>query len=145
VDKGVARSIWLPLIPLALAGAACGVPWSFTFAPEFGLALQRGFALVCHQQPERSFILFGGSAAVCVRCLGIYLGAALGLLVRIERRFAMHLLIAAVAVNAADSLAEFAGLHGSWTVLRFALGILLGTAAAMIVTATSEGFTQNAV
>jgi uncharacterized membrane protein len=113
-------------------------------SPAVGFALQRAFALLCHQQPERSFCLFGGVVAICARCLGIYCGAALGLLVRVPRRFATHLLITAVAMNAVDSLAEAAGLHGNWMVARFALGIVLGTAAAMIVTATSEGFIQNA-
>ena len=54
-------------------------PWLLAHSPVIGFALQRGFALVCHQQAERSFVLFGGSVAVCARCLGIYLGAAVGI------------------------------------------------------------------
>jgi uncharacterized membrane protein len=114
------------------------VPTLASHSPFFALALQRGFALVCHQQPDRSFFLFGGSVAVCARCLGIYFGAAMGLLLRVPRRIAMQLLIAAVAINLVDRLAEFAGLHGNWMPARFALGIILGTAAAMLVAASSE-------
>src|SRR5215467_12188779 len=77
------------LMPLAMAAAACAVPWLLAHSPEIGFALQRGFALVCHQQTERSFFLFGGSVAVCARCLGIYLGATAGLLPRAPRRIAM--------------------------------------------------------
>jgi uncharacterized membrane protein len=123
---------------LALACAAIAVPGFLAHAREIGFALQRGFALVCHQQAERSFVLFGGSVAVCARCLGIYLGAAAGLLARVSRKVATRWLIAAVALNAVDWAAELAGLHGNWMFTRFALGIALGMAAAMMV-ATSEG------
>lgn len=104
-------------------------------APEFGFGLQRAFALVCHQQAERSFALFGGSVAVCARCLGIYLGAAAGLLVRVSRTVAWQWLMAAVAITVIDWAAEFAGLHGNWMWARFVLGIASGMAAAMIVVA----------
>jgi uncharacterized membrane protein len=114
------------------------VPIFASHSPVFALALQRGFALVCHQQPERSFYLFGGNVAVCARCLGIYFGATLGLLIRVPRRIAMQFLMAAVTVNVADRLAEFAGLHGNLILMRFFLGIALGTAAAMLVAASSE-------
>jgi uncharacterized membrane protein len=39
------------------------------------------FQPVCHQDPARSFWLAGMPLPVCARCLGIYLGAFLGLLV----------------------------------------------------------------
>ena len=125
------------LAPLALVLAACAVPPLFVHSPELALALQRAFALVCHQQPQRSFVLFGGSVAVCARCLGIYLGAAAGLMVRVSRRVAWRWLIAAVAINLVDWLAEFAGVHGNWMGARFALGLLLGAVAAMMI-ATAE-------
>jgi uncharacterized membrane protein len=38
-------------------------------------------ALICHQRPERSFHLAGAQLPVCARCLGIYAGAAFGLVV----------------------------------------------------------------
>ena len=37
-------------------------------------------ALVCHQQPERSFHRGGAQYPVCARCLGLYLGAVIGVL-----------------------------------------------------------------
>jgi uncharacterized membrane protein len=111
-----------------------------TRAPEIGFALQRGFAAVCHQQADRSFLLFGGSAAACARCLGIYLGAALGLLVRVPRQFATRLLAIAVAFNLLDWLAEFSGLHGNLIGLRFALGVGLGLTGAMLVIASAYEF-----
>lgn len=121
------------LVPLALACAACAVPSLFPHLPALALALQRGFALVCHQHPERSIVFFGGSVAVCARCLGIYLGAAAGLLFRAPRQLGLKLLAGAVALNGMDWLAELAGLHGNWMLVRFVLGIALGSAAAMTV------------
>ena len=35
-------------------------------------------SLVCHQIPERSFHVGGSQMAVCARCLGIYVGTAIG-------------------------------------------------------------------
>jgi uncharacterized membrane protein len=132
------RWSWWAVVPLALAITACAVPWLLWHSPELGLALQRGFALVCHQRPERSFLLFGGSVAVCARCLGIYIGAAMGLTVRVSRRVAWRWLMAAFAVNAMDWFAEIAGIHGNWTGTRFVMGIALGMAGAMLVAATIE-------
>ena len=36
---------------------------------------------VCHQIPSRSFHLFGEPLAACHRCIGLYVGFALGVLV----------------------------------------------------------------
>jgi len=128
---------WWATVPLGLAAIACAVPWLITHSPELGLALQRGFALVCHQRAERSFVLLGGSVAVCARCLGIYLGAGLGLLLRVSRQVAWRWLNVAVALNSLDGFTEIAGIHGNWIGTRFVLGIALGMAGAMVVTATS--------
>jgi len=38
------------------------------------------FSPVCHQLPERCFHLFAEPVGVCTRCLGIYCGFSLGLL-----------------------------------------------------------------
>lgn len=130
---------WWMLVPLLLAGAALAVPYFLTHGfLTLGLALQRGFALVCHQRPERSFWLFGGSVAVCSRCLGIYLGAALGLLFRTSRTIALRLLIAAAALNLLDATSEWAGLHGNWLAVRFVLGLALGVTGAMLIAAAAQ-------
>ena len=126
---------WYGIAPATLGLVAIATPFFLHSIPMLGFALQRGFALVCHQQPERSFFWFGGSVAVCARCLGIYLGAAVGLLKCVPRRVAMQLLMVTVTVNAIDWVAELAGLHGNWMLVRFALGVALGTAAAMVVAA----------
>jgi uncharacterized membrane protein len=133
---------WYAIAPAALGLVAIATPFFLHSIPMLGFALQRGFALVCHRQPERSFFWFGGSVAVCARCLGIYLGAAVGLLMCLPRQVAMQLLTVTVTVNAIDWFAELAGLHGNWMLVRFALGVALGTAAAMVVAASLERPTQ---
>jgi uncharacterized membrane protein len=138
VDRKSQIEKWYAIVPAALAVVAVAVPWLIARAPEMGFALQRGFALVCHQRAERSFFLFGGSVAVCARCLGIYLGAVAGLLVCVPRPIAWRWLIAAVSINAIDWLAELGGMHSNWTAARFALGIALGVAASMLVAARSD-------
>lgn len=131
--------IWWSLVPLALACAAVAVPYLWLHGSiATALALQRGFALVCHQRPERSFVLFGGTVAVCSRCLGIYLGAAVGLLFRASRRMALGLFIVAAALNLIDIASEFAGLHGNWLGVRLGLGLLLGAAAGLMVSSMSD-------
>jgi uncharacterized membrane protein len=130
---------WWMLVPLLLAGAALAVPYFLTHGfLTIGLALQRGFTLICHQRPERSFWLFGGSVAVCARCLGVYLGAALGLLFRMSRRIALCLLIAIAALNLLDAASELAGLHGNWLGVRFVLGLALGVSGATMVLSSMQ-------
>ncbi len=122
------------LLPLGLLGLAILAP-ALIASGHWGLGfiLHNTFALVCHQQPERSFWIFGTPVAVCARCLGIYLGAAIGLLLRTPRPPSMRLLIAAAVINLLDVVTEFAGLHGNWSGPRFALGLMLGAAGAMMV------------
>lgn len=124
------------LVALSLVSAACSVPWLLIHSPELGFLLQCGFALVCHQRGVRSFVLFGGSVAVCARCLGIYFGAALGSMLRVSRQVARQFLIAAVVVSALDWLAELKGVHGNRMATRFVLGLALGAAGAMLVRAS---------
>jgi len=122
---------------VALITAAIASPYFLTHGfPVPAFVLNRAFSVVCHQQPERSFFLFGAPIAVCVRCLGIYLGAAIGLLGRASRRIVLRIFIAAAAINALDAAAELAGLHGNWTAARFTLGLVLGMSAALLISSS---------
>lgn len=134
------RWTWWALTPVALVCAAILTPYLLRNGSlPIGFALERGFALVCHQRPERSFWMFGGQVAVCARCLGIYCGAALGLLLRTSRRTALQLLIAAAALNLLDVISESFGLHTNWLNVRFAPGLALGAAAAILVSVGVQG------
>jgi uncharacterized membrane protein len=123
---------------LAFAFAAIAVPWLFAHRSfALALALERGFALICHQRPQRCFWIFGGAVAVCARCLGIYLGAASGLLFRTSRTLALRLLIVAAALNLLDAITELAGLHGNCLAVRFVFGLILGAAAALLISSAT--------
>jgi uncharacterized membrane protein len=129
-------SKWM-LAPLAFALTPVAVPYLLTRGyAAIAFLLQHAFSLICHQWPERSFFLFGAPVAVCARCLGIYLGAAIGMLFRTSRRIALQLLIAAAALTAADWLTEAAGMHGNWMTMRFVLGLALGTAGALLISSS---------
>ncbi len=117
---------WWALVPLALVCAAMATPYLLTHGALIGVVFERGFAIVCHQRPERSLWIFGGSVAVCSRCLGIYLGAAIGLLFRMSRTIALRLLMAAAAINLLDAASELAGLHGNWLGSAICAGICAG-------------------
>src|SRR5687768_14239891 len=39
-----------------------------------------GGSVICHQRPERSFHLAGAQLPVCARCMGLYVGGAVGAL-----------------------------------------------------------------
>lgn len=131
------RWTWWTLLPLTFVAAVITAPYFLTHGLlAMGLALERGFAIVCHQRPERSFWIFGAGMAVCARCLGIYLGAAAGLLFRTSRRIALRLLIAAAALNLFDAMTELAGLHGNWLAIRFVFGLLLGAAATLLISSS---------
>jgi hypothetical protein len=55
----------------------------------------------------------------------------------------MRLLIVATLINALDAVTELAGLHGNWMDVRFALGLMLGAAGALLI--SSAGYrTANA-
>ena len=140
VARSPRRFGWWALVPLSLAAVAVTVPYLWMHGlPVAAFALKRGFAVICHQRPERSLWIFGAPVAVCARCLGIYVGAAAGLLLRASRRVAIWWLVVAAMLNAADAVTELAGWHGNRVGVRFALGIGLGAATgALISSAMAE-------
>ena len=133
-QKQATLAMWIAVVPLALAMAACAVPGLWAHQPALAFALVRGFSLVCHQNAERCFVLFGGTVAVCARCLGIYLGAAAGLAMRVSRPTAVRWFATAVGVSALEWVSEVAGFHGNWMGVRLALGFAVGATAATLVT-----------
>jgi uncharacterized membrane protein len=137
-ERSSLRSNCWSFLPLALAIVVLAVPFLLSHGLVAGLALQRAFSLVCHQRPERSFWILGAPVAVCARCLGIYLGAGLGLLLRTSRSIAMRLLVVAAFVNLLDTVTEAAGLHGNWMTARFVLGFALGAAAALLISSSMQ-------
>lgn len=91
------------------------------------------FGLFCHQDPDRSFHLFGQQFACCERCAAIYGSIALfGLLfafgrdqIRRPTHVAMVLLVSPVVL---DGMAVGSGLYGGNAVMRVITGALFGLA-----------------
>lgn len=67
-----AATAWAVAVPTTPALAAA---WPVGAALLYAVG-----ALLCHQQPERSFHADGHQWLVCARCSGLYLGAAVGAL-----------------------------------------------------------------
>ncbi len=132
--KRESQHLLVSAIPAALAGAAIGAPYLAAAGySAITLAIVLFFSPVCHQDPVRSFWLFGGPVAVCARCLGIYLGAAAGAWVSAPRRILLWGFLLFAALNLADVLTEAAAWHGNWKLTRFLLGGLLGLTAGSLV------------
>lgn len=127
VDRGD-MNFRLPLasLALALALAPLAAPLLAAYHPLTALLIRSFFSSLCHQNPARSFLIQGSPAAVCVRCLGIYCGAALGMLPTLRRAPAVRLLGLAVLLNLLDLTSGTLHWHGNLVWTRFLLGLLLG-------------------
>ena len=87
------------------------------------------FSKICHQDPARSWHLFGRSLPVCIRCASTYFAFTASLCWRLKPD--ARLLRAAVAVMAAEFVV--ARLFLDTAVLRSFSGILVGLTAAPFV------------
>src|SRR5687768_17707700 len=68
--------IWLisAIVVLAIVSLIMMAP--LTAGSHLANSIYGGFAVVCHQLPERSYFIFGHKLAVCSRCTGLYAGFA---------------------------------------------------------------------
>ncbi len=125
-------------VPAALSVAALSAPLLAAFGYTLSaLAILQFFSVACHQDPARSFWVAGAPIAVCIRCLGIYLGGIAGAWIRASRRAILKLLAGAALVSLLDYFAEAAGLHGDWPSVRWILGALLGAGGGALIVQTT--------
>jgi uncharacterized membrane protein len=117
---------------LAFYGLAFATPLIERASAVAGAALRLGYAPLCHQDPARSLSTAGAPQAVCARCAGIYLGAAIGLAAaagsaggRWSRPRPLWL-GALLVPTAADALAARVGWPSLANAPRFSLAIPLG-------------------
>jgi uncharacterized membrane protein len=123
----------LPLAVLALALAPLAAPLVAASHPLTALVIRSFFSRLCHQDQARSFFIGGSPVAVCVRCLGIYCGVAVGMFLRLGKVSAFRLLALAMMMNLIDVGSGLLHWHGNLPVTRFWLGLLLGVAAGSIL------------
>jgi uncharacterized membrane protein len=125
---------WLTLAGILLwLGAVVAPPLLQREAPRWSALFYSAFSPVCHQRPERSFLLRGFPMAVCGRCFGIYAGILLGTLVfPLRRRKAesglptLRTLAAFTLPIGLDTLGNFLGLWSTGNVVRLATGLVWG-------------------
>jgi len=132
------------LLAISLLGMAVATPLlAMLHLPLVAFAIQRFFAVVCHELPERSFSIAGYPISICVRCFGIYCGAALGTLVHLPRKSVLQGLGIALLLNAVDVASETCGLHGNLPGMRLVLGLLLGMMVGATLTSSVRGSAQQ--
>ena len=123
----VAAVLSLPCITIVgapmLASQAHFAPASFIYLI---------FSNVCHQIPDRSFIVAGFPLAICHRCSGIYLGLMLGSL--FKNPFLHHSaeirrvwVLASIVPLLIDALLPVVGIWTGSPASRFLTGLLFGT------------------
>jgi uncharacterized membrane protein len=76
------RRVWLvsTMIILAIVSLIVIAPLTAGTHPQLAKSIYGGFAVLCHQIPERSYFIAGHKFAVCSRCTGLYAGFTLTLL-----------------------------------------------------------------
>lgn len=122
---------------LCLSFAAAPVLASYGFNKAAAL-LYFFFSFVCHQIPERSFLVCGHPLAVCHRCSGIYLGLFLAACIDLSfvhksTRLRKCCVLAATVPLVLDALLPCVGLWRSGEFSRFLTGMLFGAAAASLL------------
>jgi uncharacterized membrane protein len=126
----VAAVVWASTIML--------VPLAAESAPAVGATVYAVSSRICHQIPERSFVLSGNQMPVCARCAGLYvtgaLGAVLGWLLvsRLDLRRRQLLVLAAAAPTAITWTLEFAGVMAFSNIARALAALPLGLVAGWV-------------
>jgi uncharacterized membrane protein len=83
---------------------------------------------------ERSFHLAGAQLPVCARCVGIYAGFAVGLLLPFSRLREVRTIVAVGALpTVVTVMAEWAGLWQTSNVVRAIAGAALGIALGLVI------------
>ena len=98
------------------------------------------FGYICHQLPERSLHLDGGTLAVCSRCFGVYFGLLAGLAVYplwrriddVEPLPRIWLFLSLVPITVDWSLTIF-GIWDNTHLSRFLTGLILGVSCATYI------------
>src|ERR1700676_666046 len=101
----------LAILALALTLSPLAAPLLAASHPFAALLIRNFFSRLCHQDPGRRFVVDCSAGAVCVRCLGIYWGVAVGMVVRLRR--ARWLLALALIFNLMDVATGAMHWHGN--------------------------------
>ena len=115
---------------------------SLVAGPLLGLSvIYAFFAMICHQDPARSWHLMGEPLPVCIRCASIYFGFFASLWLGLSPR--TRLLRLAIVVMLAEFL--LARLVADTAVARSLSGIFFGATAAPFVRKGMEEITRESM
>jgi len=139
-----ATAVWV--LACAIVGGVL-VVLAAPVLPRWPAAIVYGLAsLVCHQRPERSFYWGPVQFAVCARCTGLYVGAALGAVAALAAgharlsasvtRLRPALVIASVP-TVATVATEWAGIWAPSHMTRACAGVPLGVVGALTLAAAA--------
>jgi uncharacterized membrane protein len=117
----------------ALALTPLAAPLLAPSHPLIALLIRSFFSRLCHQEPGRSFMVQGSPIAVCLRCLGIYCGAAFATLLGMGKAPAKRLVAIALVLNLLDVATASLHWHGNLPLPRFLLGLMLGVGAGAVL------------
>jgi len=108
---------------LVLAGVVLA-PLLAEWSSVASIPLYAAFSWICHQRPQRTWTLGGFPLAVCVRCLGLYVGGLSGAVAGWS--FHRRLFLGSMVAFGVEWLVEAAGWVGPPALLRFASGVATG-------------------
>ena len=89
---------------------------------------------ICHQRPDRCFIINGKPMPLCARCIGVYSGLTVGLVIpiiipiiySIDVNILFFILIISLTPLALDGVTQLIKIRESNNYLRFFTGFLAG-------------------
>lgn len=121
---------------LVVIGALPLVVWTSSFTPfdAMGSLVDPLFAFHCHRDPHRTIELIGRRLPVCARCTGIYVGLAVGALLRppaTSKSVFSWTAIATAALLVADVVTESLGWRVPSLPVRFFTGSAFSCAAVL--------------
>jgi uncharacterized membrane protein len=129
------KRVWLisTVIIFTIVSLILIAPLTAETHPHIANSIYGGFAVICHQIPERSYFIAGHKFAVCSRCTGLYAGFAFTFLLypllrplrSIDWPPPVWLVLAAVPM-AIDFGLTFLGIWENTHTSRLFTGLLLG-------------------
>ena len=138
--------VWAPWALAVIVAGWVAAVLTAPVLPAWPSALVYGVSsLVCHQLPERSFYWGAAQFAVCARCTGIYVGAALATVAAAAidparatrlRPFVRLVLFAGAAPTLVTVAAEWLGVWASSHAVRLTAGLPLGASVMAVVALT---------
>ena len=97
---------------------------------DFSALLTSLYMYSCHQQPDRSFWIFGYPMALCCRCYGFYLGVIIsGITVLFNKlRINLKTFIFLLVLCFVDIIINYGlgTIHNTGNITRFIVGVLMG-------------------